>query len=197
MSIASIEYYLLCDILSNLKMSIEKFSIKSRERPSSIDISYPSIIAVIGKAGVGKTTFAEELAKNINVPILSSDIYRRRLFASSQYQEWHSKAAYEEMFKETTKILANDSSVILDATFSKLEYRNMLRATAELSGRKIYWVEIVCSRHDMHSLNINGVFVERNADQLLDIADKIVINNSFQKGCFEEPLRNLIVRKDK
>lgn len=196
MSIVSIEYYLLCDILNNPKMSIEKFGIKSKERSSKIDISSPSIIAVIGKAGVGKTTFASLLAKIINVPILSSDIYRRRLFSHCQYQEWHSKAAYEEMFKDTAMILADDSSVIIDATFSKMEYRNMLRTIAELSERKIYWVEIVCQKKDMRSLNINGVLVDRNVDELSDIVDRIVVENSFNEGCFEEPLRNLIVRKD-
>lgn len=72
-------------------------------------------IQMIGIPGSGKTQKAIELAEQYNAVVLSSDAIRSELLDDASNQDMN-EAVFKEMFKRTTKNLAEGVSVIYDAT---------------------------------------------------------------------------------
>jgi len=118
--------------------------------------SRPTIWIVCGLIASGKSTIAAELAKRLNVRVLSSDVIRKKLFglepdeqtveefeegiyspvATAQTYLWMLLRAREELFKR--------NSVVVDATFASRVNRDTFRCLAEEEGAKMIIVECLC-----------------------------------------------------
>ena len=116
----------------------------------------PSLIAVGGLSGTGKTTLAHALAPKIgNAPgavVVRSDVLRKRrhgvdLFSKlpeEAYTRAESAAVYEELFATAAGCLASGVTVIADAVFRNAEERAAIRDVAAAAGVPFagIWLEV-------------------------------------------------------
>jgi len=158
-----------------------------------INLHEPSVIVVLGKAGVGKTAIANEIAGRLGAVSLNSDQFRRKRFSDIQYEEWHSSAVLWNMILKARELFeAGGPSIVLDATFSKEKYRENARKLAEKYGKRIIWVEVVSNQSELRSENIDGQWVTRNEDALIDIGQRIVVDNSVRCKNKDEQIKRLV-----
>jgi uncharacterized protein len=115
----------------------------------------PTLIAMTGLSGTGKSTVAAALARALGAPVFSSDSVRKELAGRAEpapapweqglYGPEHTEATYgrlEELARET---LATRRPAILDATFLDERRRERLAAVAEEAGVPLVLVETVCA----------------------------------------------------
>lgn len=100
-----------------------------------IDSMYkPTLIAMVGLTGCGKSYFSEKLAKKINAKIFSSDVIRKQIFPPTTssnfeggiYTQKHTQIVYDTLNKLAYDSLKEGHNVILDATFIKNSFRQNL-----------------------------------------------------------------------
>lgn len=106
----------------------------------------PSLIAIGGKSGTGKSVLAREIAPRL-VPLpgallLRSDVIRKGLFGfgphvplpASAYTPDVNARVYQTLLDRSRQILAQGFSVVVDAAFLKESERSDLSKAAETSG---------------------------------------------------------------
>jgi aminoglycoside phosphotransferase family enzyme/predicted kinase len=114
----------------------------------------PMLVLVGGSPGTGKTTLANDLADALDLLVLSSDEVRKDLvgvghdqhaFAPPEkgiYTPAISARTYEEMVRQGRGILALGESVILDASWTRVEDRRSARRMGDEVGACV--VELRC-----------------------------------------------------
>jgi len=115
-----------------------------------------TIWIVCGLSGSGKSTIAAELGKRMNLQYYRSDVVRKRLFGFSPEEQVvapfgeliYTPAAgdktYEQLLLEARKTISRGRSVILDATFGRLQHRVLARRLAEEMEANVIFVECRC-----------------------------------------------------
>ena len=98
------------------------------------------LIIVCGLPGSGKTTFSRALARHFSAVHINSDKIRKTLFDKPLYSEDEKKKVYATMTKEAENALKNGKNVIVDATFYRKEYRNIIAEVAKRTNSEIYYV---------------------------------------------------------
>ena len=115
----------------------------------------PSLSAVGGLSGTGKTTFARLIAPGIGAApgavVLRTDEVRKRLMGvahdaplpSSVYSQGFYAQVYETLIAEARVLLAAGRAVVLDATFIQPEWRGRVEALAREAGVPFHgvWLE--------------------------------------------------------
>ncbi|MEA3253948.1 MAG: AAA family ATPase, partial [Chloroflexota bacterium] len=103
----------------------------------------PHLIITTGLVGTGKTTVAQALGRQLGCTVISSDVTRKSLahipatehrfeeFGGGIYSQDFSARTYNEMFARAGKILSQDQSVIVDASFARKEDRLKAENLAE------------------------------------------------------------------
>ena len=98
----------------------------------------PSLIIMHGLSGSGKSFLASQLAGALPAIVIRSDIERKRLFAEQGstgmgdlYNRSTSQLTYQRLFEFSRRILGSGHSVILDATFLRIDDRVKARKLAE------------------------------------------------------------------
>ncbi|MEW6127267.1 MAG: AAA family ATPase [Acidobacteriota bacterium] len=103
----------------------------------------PTLIAVMGLSGTGKTTVARAIAGELGLRVLSSDAIRKSLFGKAgrpfgygegAYNLEANRLTYETLMAQSRTLLDASGGVILDATFQRAEDRAMAQAMAIWSG---------------------------------------------------------------
>lgn len=92
----------------------------------------PLLVITHGYSGSGKSTFSAELAENLGMIHLRSDVERKRLFSNSPdiYSAECTRQTYQKLADFAAAILDADFSVLIDATFLKLEQRALFQKLA-------------------------------------------------------------------
>jgi len=115
--------------------------------------SDPIIIVIFGLIATGKTTFANILSLELGCNIISSDIVRKELagiplteregdgFYKGLYSKQMTNKTYSEIFKRGKKELDKNNIVILDASFSKQKFRDLIGNKAKRWNAKILFIE--------------------------------------------------------
>jgi aminoglycoside phosphotransferase family enzyme/predicted kinase len=114
----------------------------------------PSLIAMTGLSGTGKSTVAAALARALNAEIFASDVVRKELagqvgsapeaWGHGLYTTEQTEATYQRLGELATQTLAAGRTVILDATFLDGQRRERLAAVARAAGAPLVLVETVC-----------------------------------------------------
>jgi uncharacterized protein len=111
----------------------------------------PTVIAVGGLSGTGKTAIARAIAGELGLHALSSDAVRQSLFGDAKKQAAYGEGAYNaeanyltyrNLIEAAARSLKEGRSVILDATFRDATALLMARAMAAEAGAQ--WRLIEC-----------------------------------------------------
>lgn len=98
---------------------------------TEIDIPDPSLVVLIGAAGVGKSTFAARVFAPEEV--LSSDRFRA-LVSGDEADQGATQAAFQRLHRELARRLANGKLTVVDATSVESSSRRALLSRAAAAG---------------------------------------------------------------
>lgn len=104
------------------------------------------IVIVFGLPGSGKSYFASRLAKRINAGYLNSDRLRMEMFKVRTYSEEEKAAVYNAMLLKMKEAVAENTDLVLDATFQKNETRKLFVNEIERRG-SIIFIEVKASEN--------------------------------------------------
>jgi aminoglycoside phosphotransferase family enzyme/predicted kinase len=111
----------------------------------------PTVIAVSGLSGTGKTAIARAIAGELGLRVISADATRRDLFGETKrpssygegaYTAEANRLTYQTMIERGRELLDEDGGVILDATFLRGDDRSMAERMATGAGAE--WRLIEC-----------------------------------------------------
>jgi predicted kinase len=111
----------------------------------------PTVIAVGGLSGTGKTAVARAIAGELGLRVFSSDAARQSLFGALKKQTAYgegvytaeaNRLTYQKLIEAAGESLKEDHSVILDATFRDAASLAMTRSLAAEAG--VRWGLIEC-----------------------------------------------------
>jgi uncharacterized protein len=111
----------------------------------------PTVIAVGGLSGTGKTSIARAIAGELGLRVISADAVRHSLFGEAKrpapygegaYTAEASRLTYQTMIERGREMLGANRGVILDATFLRDDDRSMAERMAMSAGAE--WRLIEC-----------------------------------------------------
>jgi uncharacterized protein len=110
----------------------------------------PTVIAVMGLSGTGKTSVARSIAVELGLRVISSDAVRKQLFNNAAHQDDGAciyspeadRLTYQNLLNRGRNIFKEDRGVVLDATFQRAEDRRRARELASTLGAE--WRVIEC-----------------------------------------------------
>jgi aminoglycoside phosphotransferase family enzyme/predicted kinase len=114
----------------------------------------PTVIAVAGLSGSGKTAVARAVAGELGLRVVSSDRVRRTLFAGAEgpygygegpYSAEGNRLTYRALADAGRALLREDGGVVLDATFRRAADRALAREMAAAAGARLSLIECVLS----------------------------------------------------
>lgn len=121
---------------------------------SHLERSRPRMILVGGGPGSGKSTLAESVGSAMGWTVLNTDEVRKDVVGMSHgerasappdrgiYTPETTEQTYAELVDEASTLLANGESVVLDASWSRIDHRAMARQAASDAGARV--IEIEC-----------------------------------------------------
>jgi hypothetical protein len=116
--------------------------------------SRPTIVAVMGEVGCGKSTLAARLADTLGLALFSSDVTRKRLAGlplqrrpsdavrARLYAPAMSRRVYATLLASARSAARAEHSLVIDATFSRRADRADLRKFANRLGAAVHFVEL-------------------------------------------------------
>ena len=114
-------------------------------------LTRPTVIAVGGLSGTGKTAVARAIAGELGLRVVSADAVRRELFGDAKgpasygqgaYTDEANRLTYKRMIERGRELISKDRGVALDATFLRQEDRTQAEEMA--SGAGAEWRLIEC-----------------------------------------------------
>lgn len=106
---------------------------------------HPTIHAICGLPGTGKTHYAERLSKETGAQILSRDAIRAELFSSPDFSAEEKDAAFRVMLARAGERLRAGKDVILDGMpFSRRSERDRVRELAKQTRAEARFVLCTC-----------------------------------------------------
>lgn len=108
------------------------------------ELPEPWLVMVCGLVGVGKTTIARQIVRELRARYLSTDRVGYRLFGQNRsYDDKYYRRVYEYMIARAHRVLSKQRSVVLDGTFLRRETRQ--RFFAEFREHASPWiVHVTC-----------------------------------------------------
>ena len=160
--------------------------------------SLPTVILTFGLIGSGKSTLAGKLGEELGAKVISSDYVRKEITgvaALEKKYEGYDKGIYSADITERTYVelisrggeeITKNNIVILDASFSKLKWRQLLAREAGQRGWNIHYF-----RTDAPEAVIRERLINRELEGTSVSDARIGILDRFLRE-FEEPeeLRN-------
>jgi aminoglycoside phosphotransferase family enzyme/predicted kinase len=120
----------------------------------------PTLIAVMGLSGTGKTSVARAVGGELGVRVISSDAVRKELFGQTAqpagygegiYDPEANRLSYQTLLDRGGALLKQDGSVVIDATFQRAANRERLRDLAASLGAELRLVECQLAPHLVRS----------------------------------------------
>ena len=117
-------------------------------------ISPPLVLLVRGQSGSGKSTLAAALARELAMPLVSTDRVRCELFGNHApetawgrgiYSEANRRRVYEELFGRAERWLGRGRGVVLDGTFLEEEQLHRVQRLARQHGARAVAITCQCA----------------------------------------------------
>ena len=105
-------------------------------------VAKPTLVAVSGLPGTGKSYFSTKLAERLPFVILESDALRKMLFPHPTYSAEESTRLFRVVHRLIERLLKRGIPVILDATNLSERHREYLYSIAEHLGVKLILVRV-------------------------------------------------------
>lgn len=153
----------------------------------------PSLILTCGLTGTGKSFMARELAFDLGLEIVSSDVVRKELtglaptehhrdrYGEGIYTDTVTARTYGELLERAKAALAEGRSIIVDATFRRRTDRDIFRQLAAGHGARFHLLHAICPEETARQrLEVR----ERQSDEPSDGRWEIYL---LQKGEFDAP----------
>jgi hypothetical protein len=104
----------------------------------------PVAIVICGAGATGKSVLADELSRRSQMPVVSSDLLRKRLAklapsvraGAQYYSAAFTHATYEQLTRDALRALADDGGVIVDATCRSRQDRAHLLEGLKAAGAR-------------------------------------------------------------
>lgn len=106
----------LASAASRLEADVSRILQASANPAHTVTRDAPVLILTIGLPGSGKSTFARQLAPQIDAVILESDALRRLLFETPAYSRSESQRLFAALHGAALQLLLARHNVIIDAT---------------------------------------------------------------------------------
>jgi aminoglycoside phosphotransferase family enzyme/predicted kinase len=170
--------------------------------------SRPTLVVVFGMIGTGKSTLAELISKELGCDVISSDKIRKEMlgiapterryesFDKGIYSAATTDTVYNEIIKMGKHAAESGDIVVLDASFSKRKYRELVTNAAKSFGISLFFVQTKASDKTVRERLLRREIVgESISDARLGIFE------NFKRG-FEDldelpKDRHLVVSTDK
>ena len=119
------------------------------------------LVITCGLSGTGKSTVANDLAREIGAMVISSDIVRKRLLGmkpSERAKEEYRRGiyardvtdrTYKALMDEARPLLLVGKHVILDAAFLHRRYRGLARRLARETGAQLACLEVTAPQREV------------------------------------------------
>ncbi len=170
--------------------------------------SKPALIVTFGLIGTGKSTLAHALSRELSCRIISSDEVRKEIMGveptERKYEEFDkgiyspniTDITYRELLNRGRRVIESGKIVIIDASFSKRGFREMVLREAEALGVPYCFIETRAGEETIRKRLIDREIKGKSvSDARWEIFER------FREG-FEEPDelprdRHIVVRTDK
>ena len=129
---------------------------------SYVRVKGPVLLITTGLMGTGKSFVARVLAKHVQARAISSDVVRKKLSgippAERRFEPWsqglysdeQSEEVYQELHDRAQALLQAGTSVVLDASYRKREWRRQAREIARRAGALFLAVECTAPDEVLH-----------------------------------------------
>jgi len=113
----------------------------------------PLLIIVCGLTGTGKSTLSMKLSIDYNAKVINTDVIRKKSSKINIYEKHHNEIntglysykkildTYKKVIEHARQFLKNNENVIIDATFQKNEYREMVDEIAKEFSIKPFFIQ--------------------------------------------------------
>mgnify|MGYP001056320911 CR=1 FL=1 len=103
------------------------------------------IVIVMGLPGSGKTFFARQLSAQLSAIHLSSDQIRQEMGLLDKYTLKAKLVVYRELLSQATYWIQHQRPVVLDATFHREMFRELVEQLAHNQNRALFFLKIVAN----------------------------------------------------
>lgn len=148
-----------------------------------------ALVVLIGLPGAGKSHFGRLLAERLAVPVVSTDVLRRRLFVAPSYTREETRTVFAVAHAMARRLLVLDRTAIFDATNLRERDRRPLYALADEARATAVLVRVTAPEAAIY-----GRLEQRRARQGAEDAseaDERVYE--MMRGRYEEPSRPYLV----
>ncbi|VVB59090.1 Signal recognition particle 54 kDa protein [uncultured archaeon] len=118
--------------------------------------SKPLLFLVTGLTGTGKSTIARKIAVDYHAAQINTDVVRKEIAGIDKFEQHHDQFntglydpkkiddTYEKVMEQAAKFLKKKENVVLDATFQKKKYRDMMHHIAAKYHATLVRIQCVC-----------------------------------------------------
>lgn len=105
----------------------------------------PTLVAVCGVPGVGKTTVARAVARRLEAELLRTDVVRKEILPDPEYTEEETRMVYRELFDRSRETVEGGDNVVLDGTFRSKRFRDGAASVSGRTNANFRLVKVECS----------------------------------------------------
>lgn len=111
---------------------------------SKLSLNKPTLLALYGFPGSGKTFFSRQFCENVNAAHIQGDRIRYELFEHPRYDKQENEVIGHLMDYMAEEFLGAGISVVYDADASRISQRRSLRDLARKAGATsaLVWIQI-------------------------------------------------------
>jgi aminoglycoside phosphotransferase family enzyme/predicted kinase len=116
----------------------------------------PLLFIVAGLSGTGKSTVARKIAVDYHATQINTDVVRKEIAGIDQFEQHHDQfntglydpkkidKTYEKVMERAATYLKKNENIVLDATFQKKKYRDIMHHLAVKYHASLVRVQCVC-----------------------------------------------------